>query len=264
MARSVANVNIAVDTFNGWVTKTNILLDALTNEIVTANSQANGALTTGNGFVNGVFGANTIVVPAVLRGGNVQSSNTLNITSNVVIGNTITINSSASFAYLNTNTHIQSSNVYVNATTISLYSDTGNVNLTATNVVVTATTIKLEGNINSNLVIKTDMALIVANTNLGSNTLANTIFQYDKTTYSSAKITSQSKNGTNVQIDEFLIAFDSNANQAVITVYGSVRAPSNANNGVYSVSTNASNVIVQFLQTTVSTQVKTIANLIKS
>lgn len=264
MARAVANVNIAVDTFNGWVTKTNVLLDALSNEIVTANNQANGALTTGNGFVNGIFGANTIVVPASLRGGNVQSSNTLNISSNVVVGNTFTVNSSASFAYINTNTHIQSSNLYCNATTITLYSSSGNVNITSTNAAITATTIKLEGNIDSNLVIKTDLALIVSNTSLGSNTLANTIFQYSKTTYSSAKLTSQSKNGTNVQIDELLVAFDSNANQAVITVYGSVRAPSNANNGVYSATTDASNVIVRFLQTTADTQVKIIANLIKS
>ena len=91
MTKAASNVSIATDTFNGWVTQTNVLLSALTNEIVTANTLANGSLTTGNAFVNGIFGANTVTVPTALRGGNVQSSGNLNITSAVIISGNVSV-----------------------------------------------------------------------------------------------------------------------------------------------------------------------------
>jgi hypothetical protein len=89
MTKSIASVNTAADKFSVWIGITNQLANAMTTEVVTANTNANGSVTTGNGFVNGIFGSNTLVVFNALRGGNVQVSNTLVITSNVNIGSNI-------------------------------------------------------------------------------------------------------------------------------------------------------------------------------
>lgn len=264
MAYEVANVNIATDTFNGWVTKTNIVLDQLTNYIVTANNEANGSLTTGNGFVIGILGANTICVPSQLRGGNVQSSDTLNVTSNVVIGNTFTINTLAGFAHLNTNTHIQAANAYVNATNITLYGNT--LSVPANTVNFTSNTITVDNvNINSNVIFKTNLQMFVAaNSDIGSNTTdPQEVFSFAKSSFSSGKITAQSKNGTNTNISEILIAHDTTTDTAQLTVYGSVKAPTTANLGVYSTTTNATHVVLNYLQSGPSTAVKIVANLIK-
>jgi hypothetical protein len=83
MSKSVANVVIATDTFEGWIVKTNILLDTLSNEIVTVSANAVGALTTGNATVNGTMSVTTLAAGSALRGGTVTTANTLNVTSNV-------------------------------------------------------------------------------------------------------------------------------------------------------------------------------------
>lgn len=94
MSKSIATINVSSDTFQTLIAQVNTALDLLATEVVTANNEANGALTTGNGYVNGtmsalVFAANT------MRGGNVQSSQTLNITSNLnLTGNTLSIGNS--------------------------------------------------------------------------------------------------------------------------------------------------------------------------
>ena len=264
MAKLVANVNIAVDTFNGWVTKTNVLLDALTNEIVTANTQANGSLTTGNSFVIGIFGSNTVCVPTQLRGGNVQSSNTLNITSDVIVGNTFTINSSATSAYLNTNTHIRASNAHINATSISLLGNT--LSISSNTTTFTSNTIVVDGvNINSNLILRSDVTMMVAaNSDIGVNIVSPVlVFYFDKATFSSGKLTAQTKKGSNTQLNEVIVVHDTTTNAAHLTVYGTVRAPATANLGVYSITSNATHVLLNFTQTQVSTAVKIIANLIK-
>jgi len=261
---AIANTNIATETFGQWLIKTNEIVTALRTEIVTANSEANGSLTTGNAFVVGILGANTIVVPSALRGGNVQSSNTLNITSNVVIGNTFTINSTATSASLLTNTLIQAANAFVNATNITL---TGNTLTIPSNTVnFTSNTITLDNvNINSNVIFRTDLQqFVVANTDLGSDTSSpQVVFSFAKASFSSGKITAQNKKGTNTNITEILVAHDTTTNTSQLTVYGSIKAPTTANLGVYSTTTNATHVILNYLQTNTSSSVKIVANLIK-
>ena len=66
------------------------MANPLSSETVTANSS--GATTIGNGFVIGVFGANTLVSTNSLRGGNTTTTNTLYVTSNVNISNTLNVN----------------------------------------------------------------------------------------------------------------------------------------------------------------------------
>jgi hypothetical protein len=87
MAVPTSNVNVLTESFQNWIDKTNILLDAYSTTIVTSSSNTAGGLTTGNVNVEGIFRANTIAVSSQLRGGNVTSSGVLVISSNVSVGN---------------------------------------------------------------------------------------------------------------------------------------------------------------------------------
>ena len=56
MTVTVANVDTTTDSFGGWVTKTNIIADALTNKAVTTNSNT----ATGNAAITGSWTANAV------------------------------------------------------------------------------------------------------------------------------------------------------------------------------------------------------------
>lgn len=129
MSKSVANVVIATDTFEGWIVKTNILLDALSNEIITVAANTTGAVTTGNGSVNGSLQATVLVAGSQLRGGEVSVANTLTITSNVVANSVSTFNA---------NVIVNSvANVYMTATSATVRG--GQFNVTSNTVVSAAT-----------------------------------------------------------------------------------------------------------------------------
>lgn len=103
MSRNLANVETASYTFYSWINRTNDILDVL-KETVTVKANTAGDMTSGNGFVNGHFGANTVMA-TTLRGGNVQSNAVLTISSNTNLGN-----STISVTTLHNNvTHIKSS-----------------------------------------------------------------------------------------------------------------------------------------------------------
>lgn len=87
MALSTANVNTSSDSFQNWIDKTNILLDAYSTTIVTTSANTEGGTTVGNAHINGIVSANTVVAKDSLRGGNVTTSGVLSISSNVSIGN---------------------------------------------------------------------------------------------------------------------------------------------------------------------------------
>lgn len=104
MAKSLSEVSVSTDTFLAWVQKTNYAINAISTECVTANTDANGALTVGNTFLNGIFSSNVIATP-VLRGGNVQASDVLSITSNTVFSGA-QVNVSANLYITGANLHI--------------------------------------------------------------------------------------------------------------------------------------------------------------
>ena len=79
MAVNVANTQLATDTFYDWIVKTNEAAYVLSTQAVTANDNVNGGYTSGNAYVNGTFSANTLAVIDGIRGGNVATSNILNI-----------------------------------------------------------------------------------------------------------------------------------------------------------------------------------------
>jgi hypothetical protein len=83
MAKSITSIVVATDTFASLITKTNQIITALGSEIITANTSNDGANTTGNTNLIGIFGANTIAVGTGLRGGTVNAAANLTISSNV-------------------------------------------------------------------------------------------------------------------------------------------------------------------------------------
>ena len=83
MTKTIALINVASQNFQALYDKVNELANLVAQEIVTANTQANGATTAGNAYFTGIFSANVFGVYGGLRGGNVQSTATLPITSNV-------------------------------------------------------------------------------------------------------------------------------------------------------------------------------------
>jgi hypothetical protein len=86
MSTQVANLVVTSSTLYGVMLKINELARILSTQTVTANTNANGAVTVGNTFLVGIFAGSTGAFGS-LRGGNVQTANTLLITSNVAIGN---------------------------------------------------------------------------------------------------------------------------------------------------------------------------------
>jgi hypothetical protein len=151
MARQVANVDILTDTFEIWVLQTNELLNALSTEIITANSAVG---VTGNtthprkARLIGDFSSNVMVVTNELRGGNISSTGgtyaNLNISTNTIISNATSTdlilrvaNSSQSanltpidlkigISTVNTITISVGSNLIANATTLFIGNTTSN------------------------------------------------------------------------------------------------------------------------------------------
>lgn len=77
MAIPVANVNIATDTWENFIDDFNGVAFLMSTQVVTANSSANGASTTGSAYISGNLSANVIATNTI-RSGNVQSvGNTL-------------------------------------------------------------------------------------------------------------------------------------------------------------------------------------------
>lgn len=124
MAKSIAVVNVAAnDTFQIFINRVNEVINAVSTEVVTANVNANGSLTTGNAYVNGIFGAATLTVFTALRGGNVQSSDNLVVTSNLAVtGGLLNVGSFS----VNSTVVRFTSNINVNTTSISIGNSTVN------------------------------------------------------------------------------------------------------------------------------------------
>jgi len=153
MAKSINSVVIATDTFSSLITKTNQVISAIGSEVITANSSNDGANTTGNTNLIGIFGANTITVGTSLRGGTVNAAANLTISSNTSF--------TGANVGLSANLTITNSVVAVNAVTMFVTGPTLNVSSNATfNANVT-----MAGN---RLVIGSNVNFTAANTTLGS------------------------------------------------------------------------------------------------
>ena len=114
-----ANVEVTTDSFGGWINKTNLVIHDMATVVVTVASVAqpnttNGAQTSGNAHVQGIFSANTLSAPTALRGGTVSTPAILHITSNADFtsnNGTVDITSSINLFTVDANNVVVTSNV---------------------------------------------------------------------------------------------------------------------------------------------------------
>ena len=159
MAKQYANIQPGFDTFAAWVTKTNNLLDDMTNIVVTVASNSAGAVTTGNAHITGTLSGTTGTFNT-LRGGNVSTNATLSIASDVAIANSYVL----SFGNSTVNTT-------VNATSFSGIANSANALTTSRNIALTT---DATGNGNFNGTANLTIAVTLANSGVTANTYGNT------------------------------------------------------------------------------------------
>ena len=164
MAKSINSVVIATDTFSSLITKTNQVISAIGSEVVTANSSNDGANTTGNTTLIGIFGANTVAVGTALRGGTVNAAANLTISSNASFTGA-NASFSANVIITNTVTSINAVTMFVQGPTLNVSSNStfnANVNISGNRLIITSNASFTGAN----------TSLASAVTNISSNTLA--------------------------------------------------------------------------------------------
>ena len=101
MTITVANV-ATTDTFGSWLTKTNTLATIVSQNAVTVDTSSGGSFSTGNGYVNGYFGANTLVAYTGIAGGTLAAGNTLNLVTNTAFtyvgSNLVSFNANSTYS----------------------------------------------------------------------------------------------------------------------------------------------------------------------
>jgi hypothetical protein len=145
MAKTLPSINTASDTFQNWVDRTNAIITLIDTEVVTANTA--GAVTSGNGFVNGYFGANTLVATNI-KGGNVTTNSVITFqtnttfSANVLVSQQLAVTNTVSFA----NTLAVTGNTTLSNTLliVGLANASGGLNTTTANT----TAINVGANIN--------------------------------------------------------------------------------------------------------------------
>ena len=235
MSKTLSSINTTADTFQNWIDRTNSIIALLDTEVVTANTA--GALTSGNGFVNGHFGANTLVATNI-KGGNVTTNSVLTfqtntafsanvlisqqliVTNSVSLSNTLLVTGLANASGgLNTTTANATTGINVGAN-INITTSQINVGNSSVNVVVNSSMITVGG---SNVVTTSTLTNI---TTTGSITLTGTSSQVlDSQTLASIRsseyLISANNNDANAyQISKILVIHDGTS--AYITEYGTM------------------------------------------
>ena len=159
--------------FGGWLATTNRLANIASQNTVTIDYTSGGSLSTGNGYVNGYFGANNIYVAAGLSGGNISSNGVLNIVSNTAFKYSssnlvvLTANSTESVLAINVNTISFTGNTnFIN--TISIGNSTVNSVINSTSLASINSTSITSNSITANAIIANG-SLGTANQVLSSN-----------------------------------------------------------------------------------------------
>ena len=144
--------------FGGWLATTNRLANIASQNTVTIDYTSGGSLSTGNGYVNGYFGANNIYVAAGLSGGNISSNGVLNIVSNTAFKYSssnlvvLTANSTQSVLAINVNTISFTGNTnFIN--TISIGNSTVNSVINSTSLASINSTSITSNSITANVII---------------------------------------------------------------------------------------------------------------
>lgn len=87
--------------FGTWLQRTNDIIYIIGANAVTADSTTTGSVTTGNAYVNGIFGANTLYVTNITAGNIWSNGALITVTSNTFVNSYVTIgNSTVNTAYI--------------------------------------------------------------------------------------------------------------------------------------------------------------------
>jgi hypothetical protein len=204
MSRTITNINANTETFQIWLDRTNQALDVL-EETVTLKANTAGDITSGNGFVVGILGANTITATQI-RGGNVTSSDYITFITNT--------NIAASQANVVANVYMQGANLTFNSnssiTAIKVAS-----NGTSTNTTVGGTNFRVTANTRFDTNITLVGSLDVTGTITGDITLTGNAI-YTTATIFNANVEFQDEVTGNVNFDSGTLFVDSVNNRVGI------------------------------------------------
>lgn len=220
MAITIPQINTAPggDQFTLLYQRFNLVANAMSTQVITVSANTTGGPTTGNVNLSGIMGATVIATPT-LRGGTVDTPNTLSITSNVgVTGDHLFVGNGT------VNTVINSTSLNVNNATIA--------NLVVTTLSL-GSTISI-GDFSDSYVTKTT-----------SNTSNQTIDNFSFSTHRSAEylISIKDNNANNFQVSKILIVHD--GVDAYMTEYGII--VSNSTMGTMSAAANTTDALLTFL-----------------
>lgn len=255
MAKSIPQIVIATDTFAGWVSKTNLIIDTIANEAVTVNSTTNGANTTGNGSVIGILTANTLGAN-LLRGGGIGNTANLNSLtigfSNSTVSSNVTVtgytsNVTSNNLNVTSNTVIGSgtqrltanvANVSITTNTFSI-SSSSNVDI-ASSVVITG-----DATVNNYLTFNNKATIDVSTITLAfpNTTQQNTVNYFSLSDYTGAQYTvsvTDENNSNNRALTQISVIYG--FGNSHMTEYGTIY--SNTQFMTFSVTSNSSHVIL--------------------
>lgn len=285
MANTVLDtVDITTNRFRDWVTKTNDAITVLRNQSVTTTNTINGDTVTGNGYVVGILGANTLVA-TTLRGGTVNSianlaitTNTnitaayVNVTSNtyiysnssiaaaIFIGNSTATNTSFNSTYYNVNSnlsligvsHTVTGNVNVDSGTLFVDSLNNRIGINTTSPNNSLTVV---GNTLITGILTTPYTVSMSNSVTTTGTSQVAIDSFAAATYRSAKYTlsiTDNVNSSTYQTSEVLVMHDGTT--SYLTEYAALR--SNSSVGTISSDISGGNVRLLFSPVSSNTTVK--------
>jgi hypothetical protein len=275
-------IDIPTNSFRNWIEKTNEAITVLRNQAVTVANTADGDVVTGNGFVFGTLGANTITA-TTLRGGSANSSSNLaiitntninaayvNVVANTLIysnstvaaavfgGNNVATNTTFNSTFLNMNSNLaiigSAHNIggNVNFDTGTLFVDAVNNRIGINDMApAKALTINGAGSFSGDLTYQG--ITISGNSVATSGTGQATIDEFDSTVYRTAKYTISITSGTSdYQSSEILVMHDGSS--SYLTEYAVLRSGSNL--GTFVADVSGGNVRLLFTPTVASSTIK--------
>ena len=237
MSKTLSSINTAADTFQNWIDRTNSIITLLDTEVVTAN--AAGALTSGNGFVNGHFGANTLVATNI-KGGNVTTNSVITFqtntafSANVLISQQLDVTNSVAFS----NTLVVTGNTTFSNTLAVTGNTTVSNTLVVNGSVTFANTLAVTGNtaLSNTLAVTGNTTLSNTLVVIGNTTLSNTLAVTGNATLSNTlAVTGNATFSSNVSISQQLVVTNSVSFSNTLTVVGLA----NASGGLNTTTANA-------------------------
>ena len=242
MTIAVANTS-NTNTFEYWLNRTNELADAMSNKVITVNSNN----TTGNVFVNGVISAVTVAVNTDIRGGDTTTSRPLVVSSNLSVnGDILTIGS---------NLQLNTSSLFVGNSTVNTVINS--TSFISGNVTVNSTTISISGN----TITATSIAALPSVINVQTSGTGGQVIDYfDLSTYRTVEYTLSitDNNANSYQSSKVLLTH--NIGNTYITEYAVLYT--NAQLGVFSSNANTTHCRLILSPLVTNTQIKGIKTLI--